>query len=36
MIFEKVRQALLKRLTGNESKTQVEEIVDDFIDDELM
>lgn len=36
MICEKVRQALVERLTGNESKTQVEEIVDDFIDDELM
>ena len=36
MICEKVRQALVKRLTGGESKAQVEEMVDDLIDDELM
>ena len=36
MIFVKVRQALEKKLIGNETKAKVEDLVEDLLDDEFM
>jgi hypothetical protein len=36
MIFVKVRQALEKKLIGNETKSKVEDWVEDLLDDEFM
>jgi hypothetical protein len=36
MICEKVRQALEKKLIGNETKAKVEDLVEDLLDDEFM